>query len=332
MTAWDDLLQEFRALGGTAENIRVGHGEFGRGIFPIDPAKPVAIQIPHNLLVDCKQMVFLDGVPRVGPAATVNDRERAWLDRYLEDFGWGGGGGEEVRRMFEMAGALPAELRQSLRTKYGCGPLFEEPSDELIQRRFFEMRSITYRDRPVVMPIIEMVNHGNAAGYDCSETVALRGSFAGEVLVQYSDVDSFDYFQSWGFATQRPVAFSLAIEGSMETARLDVEQTFNARVTSMRSWIPEIKKRADPVQLSFLLLGNMQFPRLPKGIFYQLMREAGHRGFEEAFDTIHHLNRLQFLGLLDQLEDFDLPIARTLRAVARYQLRAMSFCFGARGI
>ena len=65
LTTWDELLDEFRALGGTADNIRLGHGEFGRGLFPVDPAKPVVIDIPDNLLVATADMVLVNGVPRV---------------------------------------------------------------------------------------------------------------------------------------------------------------------------------------------------------------------------------------------------------------------------
>ena len=148
MTAWDDLLDEFRALGGTAENIRLGQGEFGRGIFPVDPSKPIAIRIPDNLLVASKDMVFVKGVLRVGPASPVNDRERAWLDRYQEEFAWGGGGGDEVKRMFEMAGTLPAELRQSLLTTFGCGAWFAEPTQELIERREASSRWRRRCERP----------------------------------------------------------------------------------------------------------------------------------------------------------------------------------------
>jgi hypothetical protein len=332
LTNWDDLLEEFRVLGGTAKNIRLGQGEFGRGIFPVDPGKPIAIHLPDNLLVASKDMIFVRGVPRLGPAATVSERERAWLDRYQEEFAWGAEGGEEVKRMFEMAGALPPELRHSLLTKYGCGAWFANPTDELIRQRFFETRTITYRGQSVVMPLIEMVNHGEGPRYDLSDGVALRGSFPGEVFVQYSDLDSFDYFLSWGFATQRPVAFSVGLEGKIGSAPLQIRQDFNARVTSERSWVPDIFKKGDIVLLPFLMIGNMRFARLPKGIFYRLMRDAGYVDFEEAFDMVHHLNRLHFINLLQELEPFDLPIARTLRAMARYHLRAMSFCFGVREV
>jgi hypothetical protein len=332
LTAWDDLLDEFRALGGTAENIRLDQGQFGRGVFPVDPAKPIAIRVPDSLLVAKKNMVFVDGMPRVGPAATAKDREKAWLDRYQAEFAWGAGGKEGISRVFEMAAALPAELRRLLLTKYGCGAWFLEPTDALIQQRYFETRTITYRDQSVVMPLIELVNHGDGPRYDLSDGVAFRGSFPGEAFVQYSDLDSFDYFLSWGFATQRPAAFSVGLHGSIGAARLEVGQTFNERVTSERSWIPEIRKNGDGVSVSFLMIGNDRLPRLPKGIFYRLMRDAGYAGFEEAFDMVHHVNRLHFLGLIEELEPFDLPIARILRTMARYQLRAMSSCYGVREI
>jgi hypothetical protein len=331
MNAWDDLLAEFRALGGTADNIRFGQGQFGRGIFPIDPAKPIAMRVPDNLLVAAADMVFESGVPRVGNAA-VGERERAWLNRYQEEFAWGGGGGDEIIRKFEAVGALPAELRQSLLTKYACGPWFLEPTEQVIQQRYFGTRTITYRGRSVVMPLIELVNHGDGVRYDLSDGVALRGNFLGEVLVQYADVDSFDYFISFCFATQRPVAFSLPLGGNLQSERLEIGNGFNTRVTSERSWIPAATRKANVVSLPFLLLGNIKFPRLPKGIFYRLMRAQGCRGFEEAFDLVHHLNCLHFIGLLEELEGFEQPIARTLRAMARYQLRALSFCYGIREV
>ena len=332
MTAWDELLDEFRALGGTAENIRLGHGEFGRGLFPMDAAKPVAIHIPDNLLVAMEHMVIAGGVPRVGQEANTGEREKAWLDRYQEEFAWGRGGVDEVRRTFEMAAALPAELRQSLLGKYRCGLWFAEPTDTLIATKFLQARAIRYRGQSVVMPIIEMANHGGGAHYDTDSGVGLRGSFPGEVLVEYSLVDSYDYFLSYGFATQRPVAFSLELRGTIDSVPLEIGDQFTGDVSSERSWIPQIEKKHGNVALPFLMLGNQHFPRLPKGIFYRLLREAGYRGFVESFDLIQHVNRLHFVNLLIELEGIDLPIARTVRAMAHYQLRALSYCYGAREI
>src|SRR6266480_2604064 len=62
LTSWHELLDEFRALGGTADNIRLGDGQFGRGLFPVDGTKPVAIHIPDSLLVPVTDLVVASGV------------------------------------------------------------------------------------------------------------------------------------------------------------------------------------------------------------------------------------------------------------------------------
>ena len=62
------------------------------------------------------------------------------------------------------------------------------------------------------------------------------------------------------------------------------------------------------------------------------MRDAGYAGFAESFDLIHHVNQPHFVNLLMAVDGIDLPIGRTLRAMAHYQLRAMSFCYGVREI
>ncbi len=46
------------------------------------------------------------------------------------------------------------------------------------------------------------------------------------------------------------------------------------------------------------------------------MRDAGYSESEESFDLIHHVNRLHFIDLLAILDGIELPMARTLRAMA----------------
>jgi hypothetical protein len=332
VTAWDDLLREFRALGGTADNIRLGEGQYGRGLFPIIPELPIALHIPESLLIPTKDMVFEGGKLRVGPASRANARERAWLDRYQDVLGWSGGGADAIHEMYEQAAALPADLRAELMGQYFCAPWLAEPTDKLIQDRYFTARSLTYGDEAVVIPLVELANHHDGPRYDIVNGVGLQGTFKGEVCVQYSDLDAFDYFHGWGFAALRPLAFSVLMNGSIDSTPLRILPGFTGRPTSPRDWIPKLERGPNGVTLSFLMLGNERFPRHPKGIFYKLMRDAGFTGYEECFDLIQHTNRLNALGLLKQLDGVDLPLARTLRDVLLNQLRAMSFCFGIREI
>jgi hypothetical protein len=70
---WDEMLTEFRALGGIAENIRLGAGSFGRGLFPIDPIKPINISIPEELLVSVDAVAIENGAFRVKAASPISD-------------------------------------------------------------------------------------------------------------------------------------------------------------------------------------------------------------------------------------------------------------------
>ncbi len=99
--AWDDMLTVFRALGGTADNICLRNRERGRGIFPIDPGRPIAIQIPENLLIKLADVRFVDGKFRVRPESKATPGEIAFFENYENHFSWGGGGRSEVESIFE---------------------------------------------------------------------------------------------------------------------------------------------------------------------------------------------------------------------------------------
>src|SRR5215472_16098366 len=89
---WDTMLAEFRALGGTAENVVLRQGPRGRGVFPLDPAEPVRLCVPPNLIVRAEDTEIWDGRLVVkASAATVGARERAFFDNYQRDFSWGAG-------------------------------------------------------------------------------------------------------------------------------------------------------------------------------------------------------------------------------------------------
>jgi hypothetical protein len=327
------MLAEFRALGGTAENICLREGVYGRGLFPVDAAKPVAIRIPDNLLLDMANATFVGGSFRVAADCKIGARERAFLESYENVFSWGGGGRAEAERIFAQAQDLMPELRQKLRDDFHCGPWFEDDvSDRLIEEKFLGSRCITYKTRTVVMPLIELANHGQGAGYDTADGIALTGTFPGEVLVRYSNADSYGLFLSWGFAAEQPQAMSIALNGSVGQTALKIGRDLSDLQPNERAWMPKMIRGLGGLELSFLVIGNKLYPRLCKGAFFKLMRDAGLSGFEETFDTIQHLNRIHFLDLLALLESVPGPTALTLQQMARFQLQAMSYCYGVRAV
>ncbi len=324
------MLDEFRALGGVAENIRLGEGALGRGLFAVDPALPVRLHIPANLVVDTDKVVFTNGRLTAAPDASLGERERRFFDAYQAQFSWGSGGREEIERVFEAAGALPETLRGALLGEYRCGAWFEPHSQALVERQFVDSRRIDYGKRIVLMPVLELANHGRGATFEIGDGIMIQGRVADELLVRYSDMDSYGVFQSWGFTVEQPQAMSIALSGSVGQTTIRIDREFGDFKSGGRVWVPELSRTVDGIKLNYLVNGNRQYPRLCKGIFYKLMREQGLQGYEEAFDVIQHVNHMHFLGLMAALDGVQGTMADMLRRMARLQLQTMSFSFGVR--
>jgi hypothetical protein len=99
-----------------------------------------------------------------------------------------------------------------------------------------------------------------------------------------------------------------------------------------RPFFPDVSKEGDQIALSYLMLGHRKYPRLARGNFYRIMRDAGRSDAEERFDRIQHANRTQFYKLDALSERAAPPLGRLLRKVARSQLEAMSHNVGTREV
>lgn len=339
-SAWRELLDEFRALGGTAENVRLGQGSRGRGLFAEDPSRPVRLRAPDNLLLPREFATFRDGRFRVAAEANFGARESAWIERYENEFSWAAGGRDEPAEFLESAHALPGEVLQKVAAAFEMPFLTRDLTEELIQERFLSSRVISYRNREVVMPIIDLINHGPARGYDCSDGVGVQGVFADEVLVLYTHEDTFGVFRTFGFPAECPWALSLPLTvptgfGPLSVAR-EAEEGELIELPGpqqpMRFRVPKVVKEDGEVKLSFLLLGQVNFPRIPRSLYVHAMRGAGLPTADEPFELIQHHNRHYFLEILKDIEALDGAFVRTARAVCRLQLESLSRYFGVRPI
>jgi hypothetical protein len=327
---WDEMLDEFRALGGTAENIRLAEGAFGRGLFPIDPALPVMLRIPDALLVDVKHVEFENGAFRVGAGAGIGARERAFLENYQREFSWGLCR-EEIESLLQMTHAAPAELRELIRTSFNGGRWLAEPTAESVQERFFDSRVIRYKDSDVIMPIVELANHGHTARYEVDDGVGLSGQFAGEILVRYELCDPLQIFGKWGFASGGE-AFGLSLQMKLGTLGIVIGRGDVKLEDGRRPFFPDVSVQGGDLSLSYMMLGHRNFPRLARGNFYRIMRDAGRSDAEEAFDMIQHINRMELYKLDAASEGAAPELGRLLRDFARFQLDAISHYFGVRDV
>ena len=322
------MLEEFRKLGGTADNFVQRQGSRGRGIFPIDNTKPVRLRVPRNLLIPAEDIEFVDDELKIRNSADVGAAERAFVEKYENAFSWGGGG--------RSACAAFLEGMKNLHVGTSAQPFVKSfldaaktSVDESVGHRFLHSRCITFEDKSVLMPVMELVNHDPLTnGYDVEDDISIEGVFSDEVLVRYSIRDPFGMFLTYGFASPEPMAFSLPFE--VDTIKLVVNRNINMKGKLGSFNVPKFTIEEGKVTLSALMIGNSRAPRLPKSIFLSILEKAGCENAVETFEYNAHQNRMTYLGLLELMEARDADFALTVRKMLYFQLQAISHCYGTR--
>jgi hypothetical protein len=329
---WNFMLDAFRSHGGVADNLVQKSGPLGRGLFPVDPGKPIHLLVPENLLVPVSDVEFVNGRLTVKDTARLGKGERIFFDNVQEAFSWGGEGRTYATAFIEALDALPIDVRTLLANEFGMEPLLQRGgTEERAQQWFLNSRKIDRNGTEVLMPVMDLINHGPlGASYNLAEGVSVSGQFSDEILVRYSDNDAFGMFGSFGFASPERLCFSLPMTDPGDRRRLLIRRRINFNTKLGSFPVPDFKLEDGMLVLSSLMIGNAKFPRVSRGIFSRITRETGRQNADETFDVILHHNRSRFFKLLETLEPHEGGLIPMLRKMVRYQLEAMSFCIGTR--
>jgi len=326
---WKEMIEAFRALGGVADNIVPGIGARGRGIFPIDRTKPVRLHVPENLLIPEKDIEFVGGRLKVSDSSACGRPEREFFEEYQNTFSWGGAGRLDCAAFVRSLDPLPPEILSRLFAfDEGERPLAGE--QDRIEREFVQSRRIERNGETVLMPVMDLVNHGPAAPlFNPVDGISIEGAYSGEVLVRYGHQDPFGILLSHGFASPEQQAFSIPAKRH-GSHKLIIGRKINLKSRRGSLNVPDFTIDGDTLELSCMIIGHMKFPKVPKTIFCSIASEAGWTNPEEEFDTIVHNNRMSFLHLLEILEPLEGGLVPTIRKMIRYQLEAMTHCVGTR--
>lgn len=334
---WEELLDSFRALGGTAENVRLGTGSRGRGVFAIDPAKPATIHTPLSLNVPADSIVVRDG-RMTSDAPALGTRERAFFEDYQAHFGWGNGGADESRNELSAWHALPPDVIALIRSTIGANDLphrFDAPTEAACVEQYLQTRKFELPNGAGkwIVPVIDLINHAvGAKPYGVRNGLFVSGTFDDELLVAYNASDPWGTAIIYGFAAPSPFAYSICLSLKLPDGRtLSIARLYSATTIGDTMQLPRVQESGNTIVLSFLVLGFATAPDMPRAIFRKVM--AGRLAPDEIdriFDGIAHYNRQHFIKLLRVLRTHDGPFIRTLEMVALEQLDALSACIGAR--
>jgi len=327
--SWEDMIAACRALGGTIENVRLGTGPRGRGLFSIDNTKPVVLRLPENLLFSTEDIELVGDRVRLKDSASASQPEREFFEKYQKNFSWGSHGRAEWTAFENALDSLPAEIRTLLATEFAMAKRLQGDALARAWRGFLGSRQVGWEDGAVIAPVIELANSGDEAlGYEVQDGLRLEGMVADEVLAPYGPRDPWSLFFDYGDAGPSLAAFSLRMVFSVGSNELQIDRDTVRMTTRGNYMVPEIVREGSRISLSHLMLGHAPYPAAPRGIFRALTKEIFGENVDEVFDGIRHFNRSKLLQLLAALESHDGPTIAEMKKMARFQLGGISWSIG----
>jgi len=330
---WDEMLEAFRALGGAAKNIAIGKGEHDCSLFAVDPAEPVLLRVPANLLISVDEIAFRNGNIQIIESSSVPEAERGFFERYQTTFSWGAGGKSGSAGFVAGLDALPGDIRALLIEEFGFAGLLQGDVAERVQNHFLRSTEIGWQKGPVIAPLLDRTGYDpKGLRPERGKHLQIQGYPRGEISVRRGVQDPCSAFCLYGFAGPEVNAFSLSVRAMFGDRQLAIGRRFIEGEKRGNDIIPRSELQGDALNLSYLPLGNRKFPRQPRGILHRLFRDAGLNNSDEVFDEILRVNALRFIKLMKALEPYEGAMISTLRTVARYQLEAMFHCVGSREI
>ncbi|KZR67921.1 hypothetical protein PMIT1303_00334 [Prochlorococcus sp. MIT 1303] len=222
-------LERFVALGGIAENVCQREGEFGRGIFPIDPSRSAKIMTPRSLLINHANISIHDGEIIIKDKTCFTAEESVFIESYYNNHSWGSNGNVDSINYLNFISKACESVKNALvnfafvdKNLLSLGV-----SPQSIFKRFVDERVFVFEGNSVLAPLMELINHSAYAlpfrvtASGLHSPAFERGST--ELLSKYSPKNSsMSIWKKYGFACRCIVAYSIPFEISINNESVSV--------------------------------------------------------------------------------------------------------------
>lgn len=330
MNNWENTLDEFRKLGGTADNVILSEGVYGRGLFPKDSKLPVKIAVPKELLLQDEWLKFDENNSLIlsDECDWSSDKKNFYLN-YLRDFAFTAQVEKEIIQQQSEFSLLPESVKSMLRG-FGFRISLFQKHDVSSSLEIFKKsrRLLLNNNKLVLMPLIELVNHDDKSKitFRTDSGVSISGKFSNEILINYAmGGDAISMYETFRFSTLKTYAFSGNLAINLGSKVIKIARYTNLYNKVDKTNIPKVIVQGNEINLSFLVVGSMNDRTSPKKIFLKLMANIGMpiRVADELFDGIVNMNRQFFNNLLKELEPLSGTVIDGLRIMAKNQLMAI---------
>ena len=324
---WDELLEDFRSLGGIAENVVQRKCSLGRGLFLVNPALPGRIVVPENLLVPVNQLQLESGAVTLKPSSRFSEAYRCFFARYQANVSWGWGGRHAVEDFEASLRELPGSVLQKLAQYHllNLSLRHQDPWDQAVFHRFLASRQVQFKGQSVIAPIWELVNHSVSSPpfrlLPTGLATAPVQPGAIELTFKYSETSPLFRLFDYGFTGQEATAFSFPLRMDCQGASL----TIHCGGQPLRDDQISLSEVDGSVRISGLPIGNRSVPEQPYAYLCEVLRRIGRGGDARSlFRGIQHVNRDQREELLALLQGCEGNVVEMIRTALTLELELIA--------
>ena len=303
---WDMLINQFRNLGGVAENICQKKGSKGRGIFPVKEELKSKIFTPSNLIIK-KNDIFLDNdkVRIKEEKNEYNNETREFFNFYQDNFSWGGGGREDTETFENCLGMFSSELKSLLKENrlVDIDKRHKGSWKDVILSQFLYAREFNFRNELQIVPLLELVNHDviSFQFYKSANGISSPNypPSDSELTYTYASKGTLNCFFDYGFFSKETIVFSLPFNLKIENKEISIICKGN----ELRDDLIKIKRSGKSILIEGLPIADSNSKSLPEAYFKELLDQIGEKNISiDYLYKIKNFNKLIREKLLENLK------------------------------
>ncbi len=324
---WDFLLSEFRNIGGIANNVCQKEGEYGRGIFSIDPKNPTRIFTPSKLMVKVDDICLQDNKLRIKKDKKYNQEIRNFFNFYQDNFSWGSGG-KEITESFEKGLSLFNSNLKKLIKQNALVDIERRHQgnwDEVVKRQFLNARAVNFKKTFVIAPLWELVNHKVKS---CPFIISDKGISTpdyinknGEITHSYNNMSPIKRFFNYGFFSQETMIFSFPF--SIKIENLDIY--FSCKGMNLNNDSMTIERSGNTFFVEGLPIADINNPRLPNDYINEIFKRiCNNYAPQDLLLKILQLNLLIRKKIINETNLLENKVVKTFIEMIQYEINLIT--------
>ncbi len=326
---WRDLAKDFKALGGTIENLRLDEGAHGRGLFYVESSSEAMVKCPMNLLSPSAAVTAGSGKVEVNGDAMPNRDHRQFIEDYYQALFYEQSGQQELSSFHEELRLLPLHAK-SLLMKLGIvdeRTLNTKPTETEVFQFYKARRSVRHKNIPVLAPIWDLINHSSFAsrfrtteqGVETQESL-MHGQ---EFLHRYNLLKGpLAQWRTYGFCSKEVACYSFPFTRKIPSSSIILHTVGKQGGAEAGDKQKNATRKEDVLTIQSLPIGSIS-SKLPRE-YFQSTLECHGISRQASAQLIHEVQTMNIVArekLVNTLQSETSYAASSLKQTLFFELR-----------